>query len=420
MSIAIPRGTQDFLPGTVERWQFVENRLTTIAKTYNFKEIRTPIFEHTELFQRGVGESTDIVQKEMYSFEDMGKRSLTLRPEGTASIARAFVTHKLHGNGDLPQKLYYNGPMFRYERPQSGRYRQFHQFGVEVLGALSADADAEVIALAFECYRTFGFKQLKVAINSLGDAESRKQHRDALVAHFQQDIGSMCEHCQSRLEQNPLRVLDCKVDAKHPLMASAPKTVDYLNEESALFFENVKKALDAMDIPYVVDPNLVRGLDYYNHTVFEIISESEGFGSQTTLCGGGRYNGLVEGIGGPETPAVGFALGMERFMLALDAEGIELPIEQQIDVFAIAMGDEANVALNGLLREWRAAGLVCERDFLNRKMKALWKQADRLGARNVVILGENELQDGVINIKNQATGEQQTVAFADALALLKG
>lgn len=315
MSIKIPRGTQDILPGEVEKWQLIEEKARELCEKFQYREIRTPIFEHTELFLRSVGDTTDIVQKEMYTFEDRGGRSLTLRPEGTASTVRSFVEHKMHGDASQPVKLYYMGPMFRYERPQAGRFRQFVQFGVEAIGSADPAIDAEVIALAMSLYKSMGLQKLKLIVNSLGDKASRTAHREALVNHFKPRIGEFCQDCQNRLEKNPMRILDCKQDREHDLMKSAPSIIDYLNDYSKAYFEKVQKYLKSLDIDFIVDPNLVRGLDYYNHTAFEIMSDSEGFGAITTLCGGGRYNGLTEEIGGPEAPGIGFALSIERFIL---------------------------------------------------------------------------------------------------------
>ncbi|MCM3596352.1 histidine--tRNA ligase [Metabacillus idriensis] len=419
MSFQIPRGTQDILPGDVERWQYIENTAREICRYYQYKEIRTPIFEHTEIFQRGVGESTDIVQKEMYTFQDRKGRSMTLRPEGTASTVRAFVEKKLYAQPSQPTKLYYIGPMFRYERPQTGRFRQFVQFGVEALGSNSPAMDAEVISLAMELYRTVGLKKLKLIINSLGDADSRKAHREALIAHFEPRIGEFCSDCQKRLQQNPLRILDCKVDRNHELMATAPSIMDYLNEESRAYFNKVQQYLTDLNIEFTVDPNLVRGLDYYNHTAFEIMSDAEGFGAITTLCGGGRYNGLVKDFGGPETPGIGFALSIERFLAALDAENVELPIEQSIDCFVVALGEKAKDRSVSLVYELRKAGLTAEKDYEDKKMKAQFKAADRYKAKFVAVLGEDELERNIISVKNMETGTQVEVSIDELTAYIK-
>lgn len=407
MSISIPRGTQDILPGQVEKWQLIENKARELCKNFQYKEIRTPIFEHTELFVRSVGDTTDIVQKEMYTFDDRGGRSITLRPEGTAAVVRSFVEKKMFGNPTQPVKLYYIGPMFRYERPQAGRFRQFVQFGVEALGSKDPAIDAEVISLAYELYRQMGLKKLKLVINSLGDTESRLAHRQALIDHFSPRIGEFCSDCQNRLEKNPMRILDCKKDRDHELMKTAPSILDYLNEESSAYFEKVKLYLDRLGIPYEVDPNLVRGLDYYNHTAFEIMSSAEGFGAITTLCGGGRYNGLVEELGGPETPGIGFALSIERFIAALEAEKIELPLKDEIDCYFVSLGEEAKSYAIQFVHKLRQAGFSVEMDYMDRKMKGQFKQADRLNAKYTAILGENELLEQKIIVKNMESGEQK-------------
>ena len=386
MSIQIPRGTQDILPGEVEKWQLIESKARELCEKFQYKEIRTPIFEHTELFTRSVGETTDVVQKEMYTFEDRGGRSVTLRPEGTASTVRSFVQHKMYGDPNQPVKLYYMGPMFRYERPQAGRFRQFVQFGVEALGSKDPAIDAEVIALAMSIYQSLGLNKLKLIINSLGDQESRLAHRSALIQHFQPRIGEFCDDCQNRLEKNPMRILDCKKDRDHELMASAPSIIDYLNDESKAYFEKVQQYLTDLDIQFVVDPNLVRGLDYYNHTAFEIMSDAEGFGAITTLCGGGRYNGLTQEIGGPETPGIGFAFSIERFIAALQAEKVDLPIKNELDCYLVSLGEQAQDYTVKLLQSLRLAGFSAERDYLNRKLKAQMKAADRLNAKFVAYL----------------------------------
>lgn len=409
MSIRIPRGTQDILPGEVEKWQLIEEKARELCEKFQYGEIRTPIFEHTELFLRSVGDTTDIVQKEMYTFEDRGGRSLTLRPEGTASTVRSFVEHKMYGDANQPVKLYYMGPMFRYERPQAGRFRQFVQFGVEAIGSADPAIDAEVIALAMSLYQSMGLKKLKLVVNSLGDKESRAAHREALINHFQPRIGEFCSDCQNRLEKNPMRILDCKQDRDHELMKSAPSIIDYLNEFSRVYFEKVQKYLANLGIDYTVDPNLVRGLDYYNHTAFEIMSDSEGFGAITTLCGGGRYNGLTEEIGGPEAPGIGFALSIERFIAALEAEKVDLPLNKGIDCYLVSLGEQAKDYTVGLLQKLRMAGFSAERDYLDRKIKAQFKAADRAKAKFVAVLGEDELKANKINVKSMESGEQTEV-----------
>lgn len=414
-NIQLPRGTYDVLPEQSAKWQEVEEKINELCRLYQYKEIRTPIFEHTELFQRGVGDTTDIVQKEMYTFQDRGDRSLTLRPEGTASVVRSFVENKLFGLPDQPVKLSYMGPMFRYERPQAGRMRQFVQFGVEAIGSKDPAIDAEVIALALDVYRSVGLKKLRLVLNSLGDTESRIAHKEALINHFEPRIEEFCTDCQTRLSKNPLRILDCKVDRNHELMATAPSLADYLNEESKAYFEEVKSYLDALGIEYVLDPNLVRGLDYYNHTAFEIMSDAEGFGAITTLCGGGRYNGLVEDLGGPESPGIGFGMSIERLLLALEMEGVEIGQKGDLEVYVVAMDETTKKKAFSVVRDLREKGISADMDFNGRKVKAQMKSADRKSAAYVIVIGETELESGKVALKTMATGEQQEVAF-EALA----
>lgn len=419
MSLKAPRGTVDLLPEDTKKWQYVEEVIKKICARFNFNEIRTPMFEHTEVFQRGVGDTTDIVQKEMYTFEDRGGRSITLRPEGTAGVVRAFVENKLFGIPEQPVKLYYLSELFRYERPQQGRMRQLHQFGIEALGSADPAIDAEVISLAMMVYQELGLKSIKLVINSLGDLESRKNHREALIKHFTPHMHELCEDCNNRLTQNPLRILDCKKDMNHPAMKTAPSILEYLNEESQAYFEKVKHYLDLMNIPYIVDENLVRGLDYYNHTAFEIMSEADGFGAITTLLGGGRYNGLAAELGGPDTPGVGFGMGMERLLMALKAENITLPIDQSIDSFIVAIGEEAEAEAVRIVHELRTQGISAEKDYLNRKIKAQFKAADRLHSKYVLILGEAELEKGSILVKTMDTGEQVEVAITEVVTFLQ-
>lgn len=419
MSVNIPRGTQDILPGQSEKWQYIETIAKDVCRRYHYKEIRTPIFEHTELFKRSVGDTTDIVQKEMYTFQDRGERSLTLRPEGTAAVVRSFVENKMFGQADQPVKLFYTGPMFRYERPQAGRYRQFVQFGVEAIGSEDAAIDAEVIALVMDIYKAAGLQKLKLVINSLGDADSRNAHREALIRHFEPRIEEFCGDCQTRLAQNPLRILDCKKDRGHELMETAPSILDYLNPESKTYFEKVTGYLDAIGISYTIDPKLVRGLDYYNHTAFEVMSEAEGFGAITTLCGGGRYNGLVQQLGGPESPGIGFAFSIERFIAAMEAEGVEWPIDEGLDCFVVALGDAAKVRSVSLVHELRTAGLSADRDYQDRKMKAQLKASDRQNARFTAILGEDELNENRITVKEMAAGSQDQVSLDELAGYIK-
>lgn len=419
MKIESPRGTDDFLPEQTKVWQYIENTLREICEIYHYEQIRTPIFEHTEVFQRGVGETTDIVQKEMYTFLDRGDRSVTLRPEGTAGVARAYIENKLFGSPNQPIKVYYQGPMFRYERQQEGRRRQFHQFGVEAIGSADPSIDAEVIALAMRFYEKLGLSEIKLVINSLGDTESRIAHRQALIDHFTPHATELCADCQKRLNKNPLRVLDCKTDMDHPSMKEAPEILDYLNEKSTVYFEQVKRYLTVMNIPYVVDPTLVRGLDYYHHTTFEIMSEAEGFGALTTLLGGGRYDGLIEEFGGPPSPGVGFALGMERLILALENEQITLPIKEGLDVYCVGIGENVQENIVSLVQQLRLAGFKVDKDYQNRSVKAQFKAANRYQTKYVIVIGEEEKEKGIVTVRSMANREEKEIGQTDIVKFLQ-
>lgn len=418
--IKIPRGTQDILPEDSIKWRHIENKLDELMELYNYKEIRTPIFESTELFARGVGDSTDVVQKEMYAFKDKGDRSLTLRPEGTAAVVRSYIEHKMQGNPNQPVKLYYNGPMFRYERKQKGRYRQFNQFGVEAIGAENPSIDAEVLAMVMHIYESFGLKHLKLVINSIGDSESRKEYNEALVNHFEPVIDTFCSDCQSRLHTNPMRILDCKIDRDKEAIKTAPRITDYLNDDSKAYYEQVKHHLDDLNIPYVEDPNLVRGLDYYTHTAFELMMDNPNYdGAITTLCGGGRYNGLLQLLDGPSETGIGFALSIERLLLALEEEGIELDIEENFDLFIVTMGEEADRYAVKLLNDLRKNGVKADKDYLNRKIKGQMKQADRLNAKYTIVIGDQELENNSIAIKNMTTGESENIQLDQLINYFK-
>lgn len=415
--IQIPRGTQDIMPGTVELWQYVEARARDLSRRYNYQEIRTPLFESTELFQRGVGETTDIVEKEMYSVSNpRSDDALTLRPEGTAGVVRAYVEHKLYGQPNQPVKVYYLGPMFRHERPQAGRYRQFVQFGVEAIGSSDPAIDAEVIALAMRFYQEMGLTGLSVELNSVGTLEDRARHREHLLAHLNGVRSELCADCQSRIDRNPLRVLDCKNEKCRTLTKDAPSILDYLSDESAAHFEAVKGYLSALNIPYTVNPRLVRGLDYYTLTAFEI--KMAEIGAVETLCGGGRYNGLVAELGGEDMPGIGFALSIERLLLALAKQGVQLPVSGGIDCFVAIQTPDAKQEAFILVDELRRAGVSADLDYLDRKMKAQFKQADRLGAAYTAIIGEAELANGTVVLKEMATGEQQEVKRDQVAAVL--
>jgi len=413
MSFQRSPGTQDILPGVVEKWQYVESKARDICRRYNFREIRTPLFESTELFHRGVGETTDIVEKETYNFTDRGDRKLTLRPEGTAGVMRAYVENKLYGEPDV-SKLYYIGSMFRYERAQAGRYRQFNQFGVEAVGSVDPALDAEVIALGYTFYTEVGLKGVRVEINSVGTPEVRAAFRSKLLAFLEPMREHLCKDCQSRMDRNPLRVLDCKVD-QHKF-TDAPSILDSLDEECEQHFTKVQQHLSDMGIPFDINHRLVRGLDYYTHTAFEF--KAEGIGAIDTVGGGGRYNGLVADIGGPDQPGVGFGIGLERTVMLLEHQETELPDLTSIDVYLVALGEAADREVTRLVYELRTAGIRAERDYQGRKMKAQMKSADRLKAAYTAILGDDELANGEITLKNMATSEQRSVKITELAAAL--
>ncbi|WP_281888961.1 histidine--tRNA ligase [Paenibacillus sp. YYML68] len=415
MSIQKPKGTQDLLPGVVEKWQYLEGKARELCARFNYREIRTPIFEHTELFQRGVGETTDIVEKEMYTFMDKGDRSISLRPEGTAGVVRAYVENKLYGEPDV-SKLYYIGPMFRYEQPQAGRYRQFHQFGIEAFGSVDPAIDAEVIALGYTFYKEIGLKDVTVEVNSVGNPAVRAAYRTHIQQFFAPVKEQLCKDCQSRYDRNPMRILDCKIDQKFG--EGAPTIVEHLDEECRTHFEALQEHLTALGVPFRLNPRLVRGLDYYTHTAFEY--KAAGIGAIDTIGGGGRFNGLVGQIGGNDQPGVGLGLGLERILLVLQAQGIEVPGAKPLDVYVIGLGEAAEKATVKLVHELRGAGLSAERDYQSRKIKAQMKSADRHQAAYVAILGDDELAKGEITVKAMATGEQETLALSDVASVLAG
>lgn len=408
MLTGAPRGTKDILPGMVNGWRYVEQIIREACREFNYQEIRTPIFEHTELFQRGIGDGTDVVDKEMYTFTDRSGRSLTLRPENTASVVRSFVENKLYAE-PMPLKVFYIGPMFRYDRPQAGRMRQFHQFGVEALGSESPVVDAEVILLALTVLKKLGLKDLKLKINSVGCPNCRPQHRKLLQDYFRPHLSELCEDCQSRFDRSPLRILDCKVDADKPFMAGAPKITDSLCDECREHFETVKKLLTEAGVEYEVDSNLVRGLDYYTKTAFEI--QYSPLGAQSAVGGGGRYDGLVEELGGPSTPGVGFAMGLERILLALEKQNLLPESKEAVDVFAV-IPDEGGVAdAFRVVTALRAKGLVCDMNLVSRSMKAQMKRANREQARFALIFGEEERSRGAVTVRNMADSSQEEVCF---------
>lgn len=412
-----PRGTNDFLPGEVEKWQYLEGLIRDLFAKYHYKEIRTPIFEHTELFLRSVGETSDIVSKEMYSFEDKGLRHVTLRPEGTAGTVRAFVENKLFSQS-LPVKLYYTGPMFRYDQPQAGRYRQFHQFGCEVLGSADPLVDAEVITFAVDLFSQLGLESLSVLINTVGCDHCRPRYQQALKDYFSQYKDQLCETCLERLEKNPLRLLDCKEEACKAVAAKAPTTLDYACDDCKAHFEKVCAYLESVGIKYEVDTTLVRGLDYYTQTAFEVIMNKVG-SQQNAICGGGRYNKLVSQVGGDDIPGMGFAAGMERVLLTVEEEGIELPVKQDIDVYVAPLGDAAKEVCFKLVHDLRQQGLIVETDYLSKSIKAQMKTANKAGARYAIIIGDDELAGGNAVVRDMRESTQETIPFADIMNVIK-
>lgn len=412
MKLQKPKGTQDILPADSAKWQYVENVARETFKKYNYGEIRTPMFEHYEVISRSVGDTTDIVTKEMYDFHDKGDRHITLRPEGTAPVVRSYVENKLFApEVQKPVKVYYIGSMFRYERPQAGRLREFHQLGVECFGSKNPATDVETIAMAYQLFNTLGIKDVTLHLNSLGNTESRLAYRQALIDYLTPMRDSLSKDSQRRLDENPLRVLDSKEKEDKVAVENAPSILDYLDEESQAHFDEVCAMLDSLNIPYVIDTNMVRGLDYYNHTIFEFITTIDK--SELTICAGGRYDSLVEYFGGPETAGFGFGLGLERLLLVLDKQGIELPVEESLDVYIAVLGSGANGKALELVQAIRYQGFKAERDYLGRKIKAQFKSADTFKAKTVITLGESEVESGQVNVKNNATREEVTVSFEE-------
>ncbi|WP_461250134.1 histidine--tRNA ligase [Streptococcus parasalivarius] len=412
MKLQKPKGTQDILPADSAKWQYVENVARETFKKYNYGEIRTPMFEHYEVISRSVGDTTDIVTKEMYDFHDKGDRHITLRPEGTAPVVRSYVENKLFApEVQKPVKVYYIGSMFRYERPQAGRLREFHQLGVECFGSKNPATDVETIAMAYQLFNTLGIKEVTLHLNSLGNTESRLAYRQALIDYLTPMRDTLSKDSQRRLDENPLRVLDSKEKEDKVAVENAPSILDYLDDESQAHFDEVRAMLDNLNIPYVIDTNMVRGLDYYNHTIFEFITTIDK--SELTICAGGRYDSLVEYFGGPETAGFGFGLGLERLLLVLDKQGIELPVEESLDVYIAVLGSGANGKALELVQAIRYQGFKAERDYLGRKIKAQFKSADTFKAKTVITLGESEVESGQVNVKNNSTREEVTVSFEE-------
>ena len=410
MKLQKPKGTQDILPQESAKWQYVEDFARKTFRKYNYGEIRTPIFEHYEVISRSVGDTTDIVTKEMYDFYDKGDRHITLRPEGTAPVVRSYVENKLFApEVQKPVKVYYMGSMFRYERPQAGRLREFHQIGAECFGSSNPATDVEMIAMAAQFFKDIGITNVSLELNSLGNPESRAAYRQALIDYLTPLKPSLSADSQRRLEENPLRVLDSKEPEDKAAVEGAPSILDYLDEESSIYFAAVRSMLETLQIPYVINTNMVRGLDYYNHTIFEFTTEVAG--SQLTICAGGRYDGLVAYFGGPETPGVGFGMGLERLLLVLDKQGVELPIETALDVYVAVLGPGANGRALELVQALRTQGFAAERDYLDRKLKAQFKSADIFKAKTLITLGESEVESGQVTVKNNHNREEITVSL---------
>lgn len=402
MKLQRPKGTVDILPGESEKWQFVEATMRRVFATYRFSEIRTPLFEHYEVISRSVGDTTDIVTKEMYDFYDKGDRHVTLRPEGTAPVVRSYVENKKFApEVQKPFKVYYTGSMFRYERPQAGRLREFHQIGVENFGSKNPATDVETIAMAKAFFDQVGVKNIKLVINSLGDSETRERYREALIAYLEQHLDSLSDDSKRRLHENPLRVLDSKDKQDIAIVKDAPSILDFLTDASQQHLTDVKAMLESLNIAYTVDQNMVRGLDYYNDTIFEFMTEIKG--KELTICGGGRYDSLVSYFGGPETPGFGFGIGVDRLLLVLEEQGAPLPAAQPLDVYVVVLGASANVAALKLVQSLRDQGYAVERDVLNRKIKQQFKSAEEFGAKVIITLGESEVETGEIVVKNNAT-----------------
>jgi len=406
-----PKGTQDILPQEVYKWHYIESIMRDVCEKFNFKEIRIPTFEHTELFLRGVGETTDIVNKEMYTFFDKGNRSITLKPEGTAGVARAFLQNNLD-KGALPVKMYYlNSPIFRYERPQKGRFREHHQFGIEMFGASSPYADAETITLAKTILNSIGISSLNLHINSIGCPKCRPQYNKALKEYLRDNLDDMCGACQERFETNPLRILDCKVEGCKAIVKDAPKSIDHLCDECAEHFSTLKTTLDEIDVDFIINPLIVRGLDYYSKTVFEFITDT--IGAQGTVCGGGRYDNLLDELGGDSLPGIGFGMGMERLLLTIEAAGIEIPKPSAIDIYFASVDDNAKKSIASEMMNLREKGFITETDYMGRSLKAQMKYANKIDCRYVAIIGEDEIKKGTVALRSMETGDQKEVKLDD-------
>ena len=412
------KGMIDITGETSKKWIYLNDAIRSVFEKYNYEFIRTPILEASELFHRGVGETTDIVTKETYDFKDRGDREVTLRPEGTAGVVRSYIENKMYGDAIQPKKLYYTGTMYRYERPQAGRLRELTQYGCEVIGCDDPAIDAEVISIPVSLFKLLGLKNVKVGINSLGDVKTRNDYHNALKEYFKDDIKNMCEDCQKRYDKNPLRILDCKVDGEKDIIKNAPKITDYLSTEAKERFETVQKYLDLMGIEYEVDTNIVRGLDYYDQTVFEVMADIPGMGAQNVLCGGGRYNKLVSTLGGPETPAMGFGGGLDRLLLAIESSDIKLDIANGIDAYIMYVSEDEKEYAVSLNLALRMNGFTTDMEYMSRNLKGQFKQADRFNAKFLIILNSEDIAQGKVKIKDNATKEEQLVSEADLIDFL--
>ncbi|HHV29398.1 histidine--tRNA ligase [Acetivibrio mesophilus] len=411
-----PKGTKDILPSEIHKWQYIEKEIAKLCHDFGYKEIRIPVFEHTELFQRGVGDTTDIVQKEMYTFLDKGQRSITLRPEGTAGVVRSYIEN---GMASLPQpvKLYYNITAYRYENVQKGRYREFHQFGVEAFGANGPSIDVEIISMLRLFFDRLGINQVSLNINSIGCPVCRAEYNKKLTDYLRPNLDKLCDTCNTRFERNPLRIIDCKEDSCKKITASAPALIENLCDDCKNHFEGLKAGLENLGIDYTIDKNIVRGLDYYTKTVFEFVSSN--IGAQGTVCGGGRYDGLIEACGGKPTPGIGFAIGLERLLMVMENQGIEIPEPKGLDIFIAAIGDKANMYAEKMVYELRKEGLSAQKDLVGKSIKAQMKYADKLGAKYSIVLGDDEIDSGKAVLKNMETGDQKEISLDTLISRLK-
>ncbi len=408
-----PKGTQDLLPSESYKWQYLEKCFKEVCDKFNYREIRMPTFEHTELFERGVGDTTDVVEKQMYTFNDKGGRSVTLRPEGTASVARSYLQNNLYAL-PLPAKMFYNIPCFRYENKQKGRLREFHQFGIEAFGAAGPGIDAEVVALGLTFLKKAGLKDLTVHINSIGCPECRKKYNEKLREFLSTKLDTLCDTCKGRFDRNPLRILDCKSEICNKAAEGAPVLLDNICDDCRTHFEGFKAALSAMDIEYIIDNSIVRGLDYYTKSVFEIIS------GEFTVCGGGRYDGLIEEFGGDPTPGIGFGLGIERLLIRLEETGVEIPYENKVDLYVAPLGEKAAACIPKLILGLRNQGVSAETDYMGRALRAQMKYADKLGCKYTVVLGDNEIDSNTCEIKNMLTGEKTSLSLDEIAGFIGG